>query len=79
MRRSSLKLYLYTLILTLSLASFSFAGDSHCPLTDPPPPTEGEGDRVTAPVIVDTNPSVNGTYQFLKGFWEFLTQSTDLF
>lgn len=77
MQKSSLKLYFFTLLLTLSLTSFTFAGEVHCPFTDTPPPSDG--DLVTAPVIVNTTPSVNGTYQFLKGFWEVLTQSSDLF
>jgi hypothetical protein len=77
MQRSSLKLYFATLLLILSLTSFGFAGNIQCPLTDPPPPTEGEGGPEL--VISNTNPSVNSTYQFLKGFWEFLAQSTDLF
>ena len=77
MQKSSLKLYFTTFILTMSLASFALAGDGHCPFTDAPPP--GDGELVTAPVIVNTTPSVNGTYQFLKGFWEVLTQSSDLF
>lgn len=77
MQKSSLKLYFATLIFTMALASFAFAGNDHCPLTEPPP--SEEGGRVTVPVIVDTNPSVKSTYQFLKRFWEILAQNTDLF
>jgi hypothetical protein len=77
MKKSSLKLYFAASLLTLTLASFGFAGDSHCPLTDPPPPAEGEGGPGL--VMTNTNPSVNSNYQFLKGIWEYLTQSTDLF
>ena len=78
MQKSSLKLYFATFLFTLTLASFGFAGDGHCPLTEPPP-TEGESGRVTVPIIVDTNPTVKSSYQFLKGFWEILAQNTDLF
>ena len=77
MQKSSLKLYFIAFLLTLTLASFGFAGEGQCPLA-PPPPGEGEG-RATAPVIVDTNPTVKSSYQFLKGFWELLAQNTDLF
>lgn len=77
MLKSSLKLYFVTLIFTLTLASFTFAGNDHCPVDGTPPPDE-EGRNVTT-VVVDTNPSVNDTYQFLKGFWESLAQNTDLF
>ncbi len=76
MKKSSFKLYFATFVLTLILASLSFAGEVQCPFASPPP---GEGERATVPVIVDTNLSVNNNYQFLKGFWEFLAQNTDLF
>ncbi len=76
MQKSSLKLYVRTLLLTLLLASFSFAGNDQCPVAPPPP---DEGGRGSTPVIVKTNPSEGGSYQLLKGFWEFLTQNTDLF
>jgi hypothetical protein len=76
MQKGSLKLYFATFLLTLILASFSLAGDVHCPLTEPPP---DEGGRASVPVIVNANPTVKDTYQFLKGFWEIFAQSTDLF
>jgi hypothetical protein len=49
----SLKLYFPTLLLALSLASFAFAGDVHCPLTDPPPPVDGGTGRMAVPVDAD--------------------------
>ena len=76
MQKSSLKLYLMTLIFTLAMASFTFAGEVHCPIAPPPPDEDGRG---STPVIVNTNPSEGSSYQLLKGFWEFLTQNTDLF
>ncbi len=76
MQKSSLKLYLSTFLLTLILASFGFAGDSHCPIAPPPPDEDGRG---SAPVVVNTNPSVGSSYQLIKSFWELLSQSTDLF
>jgi hypothetical protein len=75
MQKRSLKLYFATSIFTLLLASFSFAGNGQCPLTEPPP--EGDG-FTSAPVIANTNISVESTYQYLKGFWELFTQQTDL-
>jgi hypothetical protein len=77
MQKSSIKLYLSTLLLTLTLASFGFAGDIQCPLAPPPPPPPEGGRAVT--VIANTNPSEGDTYQFLKGFWEILAQSRNLF
>jgi len=75
MKTNSLKLYFTSLLLTLILTSFAFAGDGQCPIA-PPPPAGGGG---MPPVIINTNPSVADTYQFLKGFWELLAQSADLF
>jgi hypothetical protein len=77
MQRISFKLYFITLIFTLTLASFAFAGDAQCPLA--PTPTPANGNRTTAAVIINTNPTVDSTYQFLKGFWESFTQTADLF
>ena len=76
MKKSSFKLFFGTFLLTLLLASFAFAGDDHCPIAPPPPDEDGRG---PVPVIVNTNPSEGSSYQFLKGFWELLSQSTDLF
>ncbi len=76
MQKSSLKLYISTCILTLLLAAFTFAGEVQCPIAPPPPDEDGRG---PVPVIVNTNPSEGSSYQFLKGFWEFLSQNTDLF
>jgi hypothetical protein len=76
MQKGSLKFCFATLILTFLLASFSFAGEDQCPIAPPPPDEDGRG---PVPVIVNTNPSEGSSYQLLKGFWEFLTQNTDLF
>jgi hypothetical protein len=76
MQKSSLKLFFGTFLLTLLLASFAFAGNDQCPIAPPPPDEDGRG---PVPVIVSTNPSDVSSYQFLKGFWELLSQSTDLF
>lgn len=72
MFKQSLRLFLSASLLTLSLASFALAGDSHCPDTPPPPP-EDEGGRGVAQA---SNSSVD---QVIKGFWEFLAQGSDLF
>ena len=77
MKKSSLKLYFATFLFTMAMTSFTFAGDIHCPIAPPPPPDE-DG-RMVAPIIADTNSTAGDSYQFLSGFWEFLTQSTDLF
>lgn len=77
MQKGSLKLYVPTLLLTMLLATFTFAGNDQCPFSPPPPPDE-DG-RGPVPVIVNTNPSEGSSYQFLKGFWELLSQNTDLF
>ena len=76
MQKRSLKLYFSTLLISLTLTSFSFAGNDQCPLAPPPPPNEG---RASVTVIANTNPTVGNAYQFLKGFWEFLAQGRDLF
>ena len=75
MQKSSFKLYFATLIFTLTLASFSFAGDTHCPIA-PPPPDNDPGSEL---VIANTNPTRGDSYQFLKRFWEILAQGADLF
>ncbi len=76
MLRSSLKLYIVTFLFTLTLASFAIAGEGQCPLAPTPPPHEG---RASVTVIANTNPFGGDTYQFLKSFWEALTQSRNLF
>jgi hypothetical protein len=75
MQERSPKRLLGAVLITLALASFSFAGDIHCPLTDPPPGEE-DGGRV---LINNTNPPVKEDVQFLKGFWEILARGTGLF
>ena len=77
MKKSSLKLYFVTLLFTLAMASFTFAGNIQCPVAPPPPPDE-DG-RMSTPIIANTNPTAGDSYQFLSGFWEILTQTTDLF
>ena len=74
MKKSTFKLYLATFVFTLTLTTFTFAGDGQCPIA-PPPPGRPDGEVVT----VNTNPSVRSSYQFLKSFWDLLAQSTDLF
>ncbi len=76
MQKSSLKLFFSTFLLTLLLVSFALAGNDQCPIAPPPPDEDGRG---STPVIVNTNPSEGSSYQFLKGFWELLSQNTDLF
>lgn len=76
MKKGSLKLFLSTLLVTLSLASFTFAGDTHCPIAPPPPDEDGRGSVL---VIVNTNPSEGNSYDLIKGFWELLSQNMDLF
>jgi hypothetical protein len=79
MQKSSFKLYFATILFTLTLASFTFAGEVQCPIAPPPPPPTGIGNGESVPVIINTNPSVRGSYQFLKRFWDLFTQNTDLF
>jgi hypothetical protein len=76
MQKSSLKLYFATFLFTLSLASFTFAGEVHCPLTDPPPPPPGDGDTGRIAVVINPDSSVKDNYQFLTGFWELFTFNT---
>jgi hypothetical protein len=75
MQKSSFKLYFFTLVVTLSLASFTFAGEGQCPLLDAP---KTEGGRISSPVVNIPKPTESSS-QFLKAFWDFITQSTDLF
>jgi hypothetical protein len=74
MQKSSFKLYFFTLVVTLSLASFTFAGEGQCPLLDPP---KTEGGRMSP--VVNIPKQAESSSQFLKNFWDFITQSTDLF
>jgi hypothetical protein len=49
MQKSFFKLYVITFLFILALASFGFAGNGQCPLTDDPPPVDGgEGNLVQA-------------------------------
>ncbi len=51
MKTSSFKIYFATILFTVTLASFTFAGDIQCPIAPPPPRGDG-GDRT---VIADVN------------------------
>jgi hypothetical protein len=64
MKKSSLKLYLATFLLTLALASVGFAGDGQCPLLPPPPPPEGVGSG-------NTGHAFNANYMYIKDFLKF--------
>ena len=77
MFRRSLNLYFTTILFTLALASFAFAGNGQCPADPPPPPDDGDGFVVTT--VINTDPAVDSGYQLHKGFWELLTQSFGLF
>ena len=66
MQKSSFKLYIATLLFTLTLASISFAGDVHCPAPPPPPPNGGgDGGRLVAVV---TNDVFNENLKYIKDF-----------
>lgn len=84
MNKSFSKLSLATFLLTITLTSFTFAGETQCPLQDPPPPPPaGNGGRM-AP-IDNTIPkgsvdiSESNDHSYLQGFWEFLALNNDLF
>jgi hypothetical protein len=73
MQKSSLKLYFATFLFTLTLASFTFAGDAQCPFAPPPPPTDGnQGSGGRAAVIVNTNDVFNENIKYIKDFLSFL-------
>jgi hypothetical protein len=80
MRKSFLKLYLVTFLFILSLGSVSFAGDAHCPVAPPPPPTDGDqgaGGRMansdpTKPLTVEAS-------QIIQNIWDFLNLTTRSF
>lgn len=72
MYKNSIKRYFSTLIITLSLASFSLAGDIQCPFAPPPPP---DGDDFAA---AGQTHSDNGNYRLLSDLWE-IVMNTDLF
>jgi hypothetical protein len=74
MQKSSPRLYIAAVLLTLTLSAFSFAGDVHCPFIPPPPPEEG---RSTTPIINAAD--AIDVHLTLTGIWEFLAESTDVF
>jgi hypothetical protein len=77
MQKSSLKLYFTTFIVMLSVTSFTFAGNGHCP-DDPPPPADPGGRMAVQ--VVEVKPALASTdSQILKNIWEFVTQSIRLF
>ncbi len=69
MKKSSLRLYFATCLFTVTLASFTFAGDIQCPIV-PPPPGDGDGDGRT--VIVNTNDVFNENIKYIKDFLSLL-------
>lgn len=73
MHKRSLKHYFSTLIVALTLASCTFAGDIQCPIVPPPPPEEGRG------LATNTSPADTDDSQILNDIWEFISQRMDLF
>jgi len=68
MKRSSLKLYFATILFTLTLASFTFAGDTQCPAPTPPSNGGGTGGRIA--VVNQDVFDVN--IKLIKDFLSFL-------
>lgn len=66
MQKSSLRLYIATFLFTLTLASFTFAGDTQCPLAPPPPPPP-DGNQGNGGIAVITHDVFN-----IKSFNDFL-------
>jgi hypothetical protein len=66
MKKSSLKLYFATFLFTITLASFTYAGDTQCPLVPPPPGTGGRA------AMVNTKDVITDSFKYIKdflGFW----------
>ena len=63
MKKSSFKLYFATFLFTVTLASFTFAGDIQCPIVPPPP---GDGDDDGRVVTVNTNDVFNENIKYIK-------------
>jgi hypothetical protein len=75
MQKSSLKLYFATFVFTLALATFTFAGEGHCP--DAPPPAPGDDGRLSVQVVeVKSAPADS---QILKNIWDLIAHSIRLF
>ena len=72
MYKSSLKLYLVTVLFTLALASLTFAGNVQCPLTDPPPPADGDMGNGGLVIVVDTGDVLNENIKYIKDLFSFL-------
>lgn len=72
MYKSSLKLYLVTVLLTLTLASLSFAGDVQCPLAPPPPPQDGDTGNGGLVIVIDTHDVLNDNIKYIKDLLSFL-------
>jgi hypothetical protein len=65
MHKSSFKLYFATILFTLTLASFTFAGDAQCPAPTPPPLAGGDDVRVT---VVITHDVFSESFKYFKDF-----------
>lgn len=64
------RLFLSTLLLTLTLAFSAFAGNGHCPDAPPPPSEEG---RSATPETIDSNIFDS----LLKELWELIASDLD--
>jgi hypothetical protein len=67
MRKRSLGLHLTVVLMTLTLTSSALAGDTHCPLTDPPPDETGRQIQV----------AIGDSISF-KTIWEIFIQGAAL-
>lgn len=74
MKKSPIKLYLATLLLTLTLASAGFAGDTQCPIAPPPPPPPDED------LVVGVIGGVFGdNYISFSNFLKIIDRSVNIF